>query len=52
MKRRNIHITVRLDNSLQSKVDSIKAEGYGRLTEIIEKAIKNYRRRTDDSSHD
>lgn len=42
MKRRQIKLSFRVDSSLKEKVDAIKAEGYGRLTIILEDAIKNY----------
>lgn len=42
MKRRTVSITFRVDNSLKEKVDAIKAEGYGRLTDILEFALENY----------
>lgn len=42
MKRRSIQLTFRVDNSLSEKVKAIKAEGYGRLTVVLEDAIKNY----------
>lgn len=43
MKRRSVTITFRVDNSLKKKVDAIKAEGYGRLTDILEDAIEKYK---------
>ena len=42
MRRRTVQVTAKVDNSLREKVEAIKAEGYGRLTIIIEDAIKNY----------
>ena len=42
MRRRTVQVTAKVDNSLKEKVEAIKAEGYGRLTIIIEDAIKNY----------
>ncbi len=42
MKRRTVSITIRVDNSLAEKVKAIKAEGYGRLTVVLEDAIRNY----------
>ena len=42
MRRRTVTITFRVDNSLKKKVDAIKAEGYGRLTDILEHAIESY----------
>ena len=43
MKRRTVYVQAKLDNRLAGKVDAIKAEGYGRLTEVIEAAIENYK---------
>ena len=42
MKRRSIQLSCRVDNSLAEKVKAIKAEGYGRLSLVLEDAIKNY----------
>ncbi len=42
MRRRTVQVTAKLDNSLREKVEAIKAEGYGRLTILIEEAVKAY----------
>lgn len=43
MKRRLIQLSCRVDNSLKEKVEAIKAEGYGKLSIVLEDAIKNYK---------
>ena len=43
MKRREVRIVCRIDNSLRSKVDAIKAESYGAITNLVEQAIKDYK---------
>lgn len=42
MKRRNVQITFRVDNSLREKVEAIRKEGYGRLTIVLENALRDY----------
>lgn len=42
MKRRNVLISLRVDNSLREKVEAIKKEGYGRLTIVLEDALRDY----------
>lgn len=51
MRRRTVQVTAKLDNSLREKVEAIKAEGYGRLTILIEDAVKNYKPIADSPNH-
>lgn len=47
MKRRTVHITIRLSNELKGKIEAIKKSGYGELTRIVEEAIDKYELPTD-----
>lgn len=47
MKRRTVHITIRLSNEMKDKVEAIKKSGYGELTRIVEEAIDKYEIPTD-----
>lgn len=42
MKRRTVQISIRVDNELREKVEAIKKEDYGRLTIVLENAIRDY----------
>ena len=50
MKRRTVHITIRLSNELKGKIEAIKKSGYGELTRIVEEAISKYELPTDSTN--
>lgn len=51
MKRRTVHITIRLSNELKGKIEAIKKSGYGELTRIVEEAINKYELPTASPNH-